>query len=586
MFDFIFRKWTVKLVVILLVMSLMPLVAISAILYSMSEELRSDFLDNLEEQFDEKNLRLDASLKQRIFEIDVLSHDILLQELLTDLPDAYIQNIDDVIHARYLDYAQRTLYVDTVLEIKVFDNDGATLFSLYDTGFGSEYGADFIDTLTSPQIIFDSDEKHGTVVRALSPIMNGENSEKIGMVLLVTDMRNFEPILLDRSGLKETGESYIVDFEKRMISESRFVDNAQFNQIVDTFAVNQCVEYGFDVHGKTYRDYRGEEIIGYSKCMVENNVVFLVESDVKEITSSLDVFQHQFLFVTAFAGIASLMLSLYLGRKIATPVMRLNNLAAELAKENFDVELVLKEKDEIGQLSQTMNDMGKKLNSKMEHLKKTNSLLERMSVVGEITARLSHDLRTPLNIISMATEIMREKTGDEKILNYVKTVDNACNSMLARLNDTLDYVKKGKLTLDEILISDVISEAISMTFIPDTIKINPILEDIRITGDATKLQVVFSNLISNAVEAIVGDGEITIRVVDIGDKIQIDFEDSGDGIPKENLDVLFDPLFTTKQTGTGLGLVSVKKIIESHGGTISVTSPPTIFKITLPKVSD
>jgi len=71
--------------------------------------------------------------------------------------------------------------------------------------------------------------------------------------------------------------------------------------------------------------------------------------------------------------------------------------------------------------------------------------------------------------------------------------------------------------------------------------------------------------------------------LDTYDKIIIEIEDSGKGIPKKDLSKIFQPLYTTKQHGTGLGLVSVKSIIQAHGGSISVKSPPTIFKIELPK---
>ncbi|MGC1709561.1 MAG: ATP-binding protein [Nitrosotalea sp.] len=64
---------------------------------------------------------------------------------------------------------------------------------------------------------------------------------------------------------------------------------------------------------------------------------------------------------------------------------------------------------------------------------------------------------------------------------------------------------------------------------------------------------------------------------------QVEFEDSGDGISKENISKIFEPLFTTKQNGTGLGLSSVRAIIESHGGSISIKSPPTVFTILLPQ---
>jgi len=93
-------------------------------------------------------------------------------------------------------------------------------------------------------------------------------------------------------------------------------------------------------------------------------------------------------------------------------------------------------------------------------------------------------------------------------------------------------------------------------------------------------------LITNAIQAIgENSGEITIHIKENQGKITCEVIDSGPGIPQDKIGMVFEPLFTTKQTGTGLGLSSVKSIIEAHAGTISVTSPPTIFKIELPKAN-
>ena len=165
----------------------------------MSEQMRSGFLDKLEQQFDEKVLQIDGSIEQRIFEMNVLSHNVLFQELTSDLPNVQVQDIDDELSTRYLDYAERTAYVDTILEVKVFDNDGMELFSLYNTHLGTDYTAESIDTITDTQIIFDFDEKLGRIVKAEAPIMSKDNSQRLGLLRFVTDMRNFASILLDRS---------------------------------------------------------------------------------------------------------------------------------------------------------------------------------------------------------------------------------------------------------------------------------------------------------------------------------------------------------------------------------------------------
>jgi signal transduction histidine kinase len=103
-------------------------------------------------------------------------------------------------------------------------------------------------------------------------------------------------------------------------------------------------------------------------------------------------------------------------------------------------------------------------------------------------------------------------------------------------------------------------------------------------ADGMQLSVAFSNILSNAVEAIgAGEGSIVIRTIPGQNNLVIEFEDSGEGIAEENREKIFDPLFTTKHQGTGLGLSSVRAIIASHGGTIAVQSPPTVFIVSLPQ---
>ena len=91
-----------------------------------------------------------------------------------------------------------------------------------------------------------------------------------------------------------------------------------------------------------------------------------------------------------------------------------------------------------------------------------------------------------------------------------------------------------------------------------------------------------SNLLSNAVQELDGQGEIDIIVSEDSEFVTIQIKDSGSGISDKNLEKIFEPMFTTKKTGTGLGLVICKSIIEQHGGSISVSNKPTTFTIKLP----
>lgn len=119
-----------------------------------------------------------------------------------------------------------------------------------------------------------------------------------------------------------------------------------------------------------------------------------------------------------------------------------------------------------------------------------------------------------------------------------------------------------------------------------TIRITIQENDAHVFADEGKLEIVFSNLIRNSIEAIGDDtGSIEIKIQDEEKQVSIDIIDSGAGIKDDNINTIFEPLYTTKQTGTGLGLVSCKNIIEQHGGKITVKNNPTTFTIALPKKS-
>jgi len=212
---------------------------------------------------------------------------------------------------------------------------------------------------------------------------------------------------------------------------------------------------------------------------------------------------------------------------------------------------------------------------------------EKMITVGRFSARLAHDLRNPLSIIQVSLENLRLLYGtNESQQKSMDKVERSIDRITHQVDDVLDFVRERPITLNNHTMSEIISESLDSLPIPDNIKLILPKNNVEVYCDEKQFAIVFNNLILNGVQAIVHTGTIEITVEENNDGIIIQIIDSGEGIPKENLDSLFEPLFTTKQQGTGLGLASVKSIVEAHGGIISVSSPPTVFTITLPKISD
>ncbi|MFB5628060.1 MAG: CHASE domain-containing protein [Nitrosarchaeum sp.] len=211
---------------------------------------------------------------------------------------------------------------------------------------------------------------------------------------------------------------------------------------------------------------------------------------------------------------------------------------------------------------------------------------EKFTAIGELTARLAHDLRNPLSVINNSVELMKMKIdkNDEKLSRYVKMIETSVSNMRAQIDYTLNYAKTKKPTLVSQSLLGIIQQSYANSECPKNVKITLPTKDIVISCDKEQLLIVFNNLISNAIQAIgKNEGTITISLSDKNDHVIINFEDSGSGIPKESLEKIFEPLFTTKSQGIGLGLVSCKNIIEQHKGTISVKNNPTTFSIKLPK---
>ena len=212
---------------------------------------------------------------------------------------------------------------------------------------------------------------------------------------------------------------------------------------------------------------------------------------------------------------------------------------------------------------------------------------EKMITVGRFSARLAHDLRNPLSIIQVSLENLKLLYGSDKSQqNLMEKVERSIDRITHQVDDVLDFVRERPITLNNHKTSEIISESLDSITIPENIKLILPKNNVEVYCDEKQFAIVFNNLILNGIQAIIHTGTIEITVEENKDGIIIQVKDSGKGIPKQNLDSLFEPLFTTKQQGTGLGLASVKSILESHGGIISVTSPPTVFTITLPKISD
>jgi len=220
---------------------------------------------------------------------------------------------------------------------------------------------------------------------------------------------------------------------------------------------------------------------------------------------------------------------------------------------------------------------------------------EKLAAIGQLASGVGHELRNPLGAIKNAGFYIRRRvtntdipSTEPRVIEFLDIIDEEVNSANKVITDLLGFSRVAKPTVAPANIAGIIEDALRYTQVPEAVKlskdINNNLPMVMVDGEQIKQ--VFLNITLNALQAM-GEkgGRLDIRAADKGKFVEVEFIDTGGGIPDEIKKKIFDPLFTTKAKGVGLGLSVCKTIIERHEGDIKVKSQAgkgTTFTISLP----
>jgi signal transduction histidine kinase len=301
------------------------------------------------------------------------------------------------------------------------------------------------------------------------------------------------------------------------------------------------------------------------------------------------------LVVAALAG-------LVWSRRITRPVERLSRATGEIARGQFEIQVQVGSRDEIGTLANSFNQMAKGLKDRDAALNEAQGLLvqsEKLAAVGQLGAGIAHEVKNPLaGILGCAQLSLRKAdpgTPLQKNLQLIEKETKRCKRIIENL---LKFARQEKAILEPIEINQVVHDAVAIVNHQLELQQVKVLKDLAtdlpmIRGNANQLQQVLMNLMINAQHAMEGkQGTVTIITRrSSADRIEVRVTDTGPGIPKEIQGKLFEPFFTTKPTGkgTGLGLSVSYGIVKDHSGEIRPESEPghgATFVITLPVLSE
>jgi PAS domain S-box-containing protein len=208
---------------------------------------------------------------------------------------------------------------------------------------------------------------------------------------------------------------------------------------------------------------------------------------------------------------------------------------------------------------------------------------QRLATIGQTAAMVGHDLRNPLQALAGASYLLRkqfenpsedEKTGGSGAMEIVTMIEESVDYMNKIVSDLQNYAAPIRPELATVSISQLLNETLSTIRIPASVKVSLNLHDAveKCVVDPALMKRVFTNLITNALQAMPNGGELKIGTQNTVEETLVSFQDTGTGIPETDLPKLFQPFHTTKAQGQGLGLPVCKRLVEAHGGQITVNS--------------
>ena len=320
-----------------------------------------------------------------------------------------------------------------------------------------------------------------------------------------------------------------------------------------------------------------------------SRVLLLLDATITPVGSAIRTLQIQLICISVLMIVVALLLALVISKRVASPIAALNRSAKELAKGHYDTVFTGGGYEEIAELSDSLNYAAGEL-GKVESLRQ------------ELIANISHDLRTPLTMISGYAEVMRDLPGENTSENVQIIIDEAQRLSLL-VTDILDYSKlqSGMQTLKPVLYNfteevRAIVERIAKLTESQGYRIQFEAEqDIWVEADEIQMSQVIYNLINNALTYTGEDRRVSLRQTVSAGWVRLAVADSGEGIPEAELPHIWDRYYRAKSNhrrgmvGSGLGLSIVRTVLERHGARYGVESElgkGSVFWFELPRADD
>ncbi len=390
--------------------------------------------------------------------------------------------------------------------------------------------------------------------------------------------------LVDQISIEETGIAFLVSADGKVIAHKN--KEKVYNKVdYSGFDWFQRVRAGESGLVDTILDDE-EIVLAFTPIQSLNWGVFVQQSRSEAFRLARQL-QFQVVFFVLLMAIVALVSGILYVETLTRPLDRLVAGAREIGAGNLEHKIETDSRDELGELAQEFNSMASSLSKNQKRLKR----IEHLAALSRFASLVSHEIRNPLNAMSINMQILkriiyRSDVTRERKEKYFKVL----SSEMARINDLvtdfLSIARPPELDMHLSNIVEILDEVLLLQ--APQARRNKIEIDknygaafTRGRFDYDRLKQVFLNLIINAFEAMPEGGTLHIDVSNSEEKradgeedlrVLLEFRDTGEGIPREILDEVFEYYYTTKRAGTGLGLALAKQIVEAHSGIVYIKS--------------
>jgi signal transduction histidine kinase len=230
------------------------------------------------------------------------------------------------------------------------------------------------------------------------------------------------------------------------------------------------------------------------------------------------------------------------------------------------------------------------LDTYREDLVEKMRVRERLATLGQLSAMIAHELRNPLGTIESSLYLIRKRAeklalSDAVVSKHLDKISSQVHECGTTIHNLLNLVRERPLQRRPIKAVDLLNAALASLAIPDRVHVTiSAADDLVIAVDADQMRTTLANLLRNAVQATQGETRVTLAAERGEQGVRIVVGDDGPGVPKELHSKIFDVLFTTKASGTGLGLALARRICAAHGGSLELlpSERGAVFEILVP----